>query len=148
MDARRDLEAVDTRLTANTDAHDAIPVQAPHDALLDFAIALRDSIRGRTENAHSIEDVNRALIETFDSMAIWEGPDETLPPEQGVHAGTIKIDPNLREEVLYGMLRERVADWPKLGKYEPPAIPRTTRISPRFRSVWRCYHWQRRCARP
>ena len=79
MDARRDLEAVDTRLTATTDAHDAIPVQAPHDALLDFAIALRDSIRGRTENAHSIEDVNRARVASLlnEGLSVRDIADET-----------------------------------------------------------------------
>ena len=46
-----------------------------------------------------------------------------MPPDQGVHAGTVKIDPNRREEVLYGMLRERVVGWPELGDYEHPVTP-------------------------
>ena len=70
QNAGADLEAADTRLTATPDALDSIPVQAPHDALLDFALALRDSIRGHTKGAQSVEDVNHALIETFDSFVI------------------------------------------------------------------------------
>jgi hypothetical protein len=98
LEARRDFQAADTRLYATTDALAAIPETAPHDAMLDFAIGLREAIRGRTEG-RSVEEV-RALTETFECFVMWEGGDETLPPEQGVHAGRIKIDPILRPEVV------------------------------------------------
>ena len=75
---------------ATKDAWASIPKTAPRDQLLDFATALRDAIRGKTADAHSVEEVNRALVESFDSFAIAEG--DWLPEDEGVHAGIVKID--------------------------------------------------------
>ncbi len=75
-----------------------------------------------------MEDVNRALVETFEPFVIWDdrlpcieepGRDPslpTLPEDQGVHAGAIKIDPSLRPEVAQSLLVEHGVEgalWPK-----------------------------------
>src|SRR4051794_30060336 len=57
--------------------------------------------------AQSVEDPNRALTETVESLVMWVGGGDTLPPEQGVHAGPVKIDPILRPEVVRTLLAKR-----------------------------------------
>jgi DNA invertase Pin-like site-specific DNA recombinase len=116
-EARRDLADAETRLTATRDALATVPVEAPRGRLLDFAVDLRDTIAGKTANARSVEDVNRILLESFDCFAIAVG--DWLPADEGVHAGSIKIDPVLRPEVAHALLDAQ--DCP--DRYEWPAPP-------------------------
>jgi len=59
------------------------------------------------------------LVESFDSFAIAEG--DWLPEDEGVHAGTVKIDPSLRPEVARALLAAQ--GWPAAGSYMEPAPP-------------------------
>ena len=63
--ARRDLADAETRLEATRDALDSIPSEAPRNALLDFALDLREAIAGKVASSQSVSDVNRVLIEHF-----------------------------------------------------------------------------------
>jgi hypothetical protein len=120
-----DLEAAELRLTAARDALASVPAHRPRDQLLDFVIGPRDAIRGKTTEARSVKDVKRALVENFESFAILgrppaapaglrRRPDAAEPPDdQGVHAGSIRIEPSLRHESLWrGCVRCRGCRWP------------------------------------
>jgi site-specific DNA recombinase len=65
---------VDTkrRLRAAQEAHASVPTDAPTDAMLDFANALRAAVAGRVDATGSIAEANRALRELFAEFRISE----------------------------------------------------------------------------
>jgi len=91
------------------------PDETPRDRLLDFALSLRDAIRGKAEGARSVEQVNRALHEAFGSFVMW---DAGGPLKNVEVAGTHAIEPILRPEVALSLF-----DWPAVLD-EPAAAPR------------------------
>ena len=116
-DAHRDLADAETRLQATRDALDSIPASAPRDALLDFALSLRDAIRGQAENAHGVEEVNRVLVTNFEAFEVHQEWELHSDAEPIVQAGRVLIEPVLRIEVARRF-------WPEpLDASEPPAPP-------------------------
>lgn len=73
-------------------------MDAPRDRILDFAIDLREAITGKTAKARSVEDVNRLLVETFDSFVVW--PPGSPLPDGTLTAGQVAVEPVLRPEIV------------------------------------------------
>lgn len=120
QEARRDLQDADTRLKATRDALDSVPTSAPHDRLFDFALSLRDAIRGKAEDAHSTAEVNRVLVEFFQGFTVaetaWAGVEAgrwtySHPTRRGV-----LIQPHLRPEVVHALSDT----WPAMASAETP----------------------------
>jgi hypothetical protein len=83
---RSGLQAAETRLTATRDALASIPAEAPRDDLLDFALNLRETIAGKTADAHSTD----------------YAPGTAAPPDidlTGLTAAAVAVEPVLRPEV-------------------------------------------------
>jgi hypothetical protein len=123
--ARRDVEDAETRLKATKDAFDSIPDKARSDRLLDFAIGLRDAIRGKVDRAHSVDQVNRALHEAFESFLIWrQTDDEPACLQPSYAAGCVAIEPILRPEITTGLF-----DWDAVEPAPPMAWIEAIRYS-------------------
>ncbi len=113
-----------TRLNATQDALASIPQEAPHDRLLDFAINLREAIRGKVDKARSTEQVNRALLEAFGGFYFYP-PGVPLPEGVGVQASAIGIEPVLRHEVaqaLFNELAHKAQTRGPFGQEPPPPV--------------------------
>jgi hypothetical protein len=108
-EAEAELEAAETRLKASEDALASVPVNAPRDRILDFAIDLRDAIAGRTATARSVEEVNRMLVETFDRFVVW--PPGSSLPDGSLTAGQFAVEPILRPEVVEALLPNPFEAW-------------------------------------
>jgi site-specific DNA recombinase len=90
---RQALVEADRRLTAAQDALASIPTETSADAMLDFANALRESVRGRVDPTGTMAEVNEALRELFVSFWLFETPGD------GPFAG-VAVVPYLRDGVI------------------------------------------------
>ncbi len=109
---RKALAHAETRLNATQDALASLPVEAPRDRLLDFALDLRDAVAGRTANTSSVQQRNHVLTELFDSFVI-HSPDDGLwhVTDNEVRAlGTAVIEPLLRIEVVEALMESSRED--------------------------------------
>ena len=70
QEARNALQEAETRLEAARDALAGVAEHAPRDALLDFALDLRDAIAGKVANAHGVAELNCVLLEFFEGFVI------------------------------------------------------------------------------
>jgi hypothetical protein len=77
--ARTDLEHAETRLAATDAALEAVPTEAPTDALLDFAAALQRALRG-VDTSGSMAQVNTELATIFEGFLIWPGDPVYIEP--------------------------------------------------------------------
>ena len=66
------LTQAQARLTAAQDALATIPTEAPTDAMLDFANALQEAVRGRLDETNSLGEVNAALRDLFEAFVLRE----------------------------------------------------------------------------
>jgi hypothetical protein len=95
-----------------------VPTEAPTDAMLDFASALQDAIRGHVDQAGTTAEVNQALREMFACFTIRESDGD------GLFDG-ILIQPWLLPGVLAPPSDPELGwAWPKLVKAadEPPPL--------------------------
>lgn len=110
LDRRRDeLQRAEVRAQASSDASASLPEEVGHDRLLDFAISLREVIAARVESGGSVEQINRQLIELFNSFTIChELPDGILHEEveAALTSGRLYVFPNLRVEVFWRLVAE------------------------------------------
>ncbi len=119
--ARQDLAAAETRLTATRDALASVPTEAPRDALLDFATSLRDAIASKVERAHSVEAVNRILVANFEAFRFHPpgDPESVDPTDFVLDASSAWIEPVLRAEVVEVITDRQLAS----GHAEPEPAP-------------------------
>lgn len=111
------LEA-ERRLQAAKDALASVPTDVPADALLDFANALQEAIRGRLDQTGTMAEVNQALREMFECFLISE------TPGTGLFDG-ILVQPWLRAGVIAPPNDPELGwAWPKLVKAadDPPPL--------------------------
>jgi DNA invertase Pin-like site-specific DNA recombinase len=116
---RQTSTATERRLIAAQDALASVPTEAPTDAMLDFASALQDAIRGRVDQAGTMGEVNQALREMFACFTIHRSG-EGHGPFEG-----ILIQPWLLPGVLAPPSDPELGwAWPKLVKAadEPPPL--------------------------
>jgi site-specific DNA recombinase len=117
------------RLQAARDALASVPSDAPSDAMLDFANALRTAISGRLDATGTISEVNQALRELFSEFCIHEvpyaGPVTNADGSVGVTFGhatkrAILIAPFVKPSVVHAMSDK----WPMLvaDDAEPPPL--------------------------
>lgn len=117
------LVQAERRLTATRDALDSIPEQIDSDALLDFANALQEVVRGRLDRANnSMEEVNAALREIFECFELRETEWAGVQDGRFVYAGgrlAVAVQPVLRESVALAL----ADDWPKLLPTDNRDVP-------------------------
>jgi hypothetical protein len=121
------LAAAERRLTAAQDALASIPTDAPVDAMLDFANALRAAIKGRLDDTGSMAEINEALRDLFTHFTVRE--DAHLELVDNGHGGwRFKTDRSRTQLLVSPFLREGVAhrlsdEWPKLVATDEDAPP-------------------------
>jgi hypothetical protein len=106
------------RLRAAQDALASVPTELPADAMLDFANALQEAIRGRVDKTGTMGEVNRALRELFTCFVIRESPGA------GLFDG-IYIEPWLRPGAVAPPSDPELGwAWPQLVKTDgdPPPL--------------------------
>jgi site-specific DNA recombinase len=118
-EAGEELERRQDRLRAAQSALEAVPTEAPTDAMLDFYNELSQAVRGRLAGADTVARVNEALRDLFDEFRIYP-PSTNLFP-----GGGITIQPILREREpgptdLVQVTEERTTWWRPTKPAEPP----------------------------
>jgi hypothetical protein len=114
--AGTELEHAETRLAATEGALEAVPTEAPTDALLDFSNALQRALRG-VDRSSSLAQVNAELAAIFEGFYIH-------PPG---HGHGLIIGPLLHGDVAHAILFEgkphpdRITQ-PILAGSEPPPM--------------------------
>ncbi len=124
---REALVQSERRLTAARDALASVPTEAPTDAMLDFANALREAIRGRVDPSASLVKVNQALRSLFTAFELtptqWAGEQDGRPAFDGGPA--VRIKPFLSWETAERLARAGTTPsgrgtWPKLVRLGEP----------------------------
>ena len=69
--AEQELARSEVRVQATEDAVTSVPEEVERDRLLDFAVNLRQEIAGRVEGRHSVEQLNRTLVELFSCFKVF-----------------------------------------------------------------------------
>ena len=77
------------------------PAEAPRDRPARLRARLSDAIRGQVENAHAVEDVNRALVTNFEAFEVHQEWELHPDAEPIVQARSVLIEPVLRIEVAH-----------------------------------------------
>ena len=103
---RKTLADLETRAQATQDALESVPVEAPADALLDFALSLQRALGGIDTNG-SMEQVNVALAGVFKGFVLWQ--------EDGV----TRIEPLLHLSVGRALLEQHLSAKSDTGRFGP-----------------------------
>jgi DNA invertase Pin-like site-specific DNA recombinase len=107
--ARAEFDRTEVRATATEDALASVPVDVPHDRLLDFASKLRAVVSGKLNGDRSVGELNCALHELFTSFTICrelrEGT-QRVEVEDALKPDGLYIFPNLRWEVAMRLVAE------------------------------------------
>ncbi len=118
------LAGAERRLRATRDALATVPPDVPADAMLDFANALQNAVRGRLDDTGSMAEVNQGLRELFAEFRIyetaWAGWQDGRVVFEDEGRRAYMVQPVLRLSVAH-----RLADWPKLidiGDGEAPPL--------------------------
>jgi hypothetical protein len=121
---RHRLEAAGRRLTATQDALASTSAETPTDALLDFANALQQAVRGRLDETSSLAEVNGALRELFSEFRIRETTWAGVVDGKWVYEDTSRraamVQPVLREDVARTLIRGDEWPWPAVVDVDDP----------------------------
>jgi DNA invertase Pin-like site-specific DNA recombinase len=119
-EARGRLKGADAAVEGAQARLDKVPFQPG--PLLDFAIDLREAIRGKTEGARTVEQVNRALVELFEAFVIGDEVELHPDADPGLAAPGVTIEPELRWEVARTLF-EASGWWEGESSWSPPPAP-------------------------